>query len=201
MLVKDIKPIDQINFTIDILDKKKYGRICGVSHNFLDKTISELIRAKSRGIRIVINTPISVNHNDSKEDFSKLFSFCSKYKIDEWKLIEEMDDEKNIFPKFYLEDYARKMGIKIKGTIKGCKIKLRHLGVPITLYRCHCKAVELNRKYILESLFLDPAGNILLCMKREDKIDLLNNIKIRDDNSIIEKIKSINFKKICPILK
>lgn len=202
MLIKKIGIVDQINFTIDTLDRNKYTKITGVDKKLLQKTICKLIKAKSMGIKVVINTPLSKNINDDKESFEKLLFFCKKYKIDEWKLIEEMSVDKNNQETFYLEEYANRMGIiKQFRRIRNYKLSLNHRGVFITLYRCHCNAIKLLNKYISESLFFDPAGNILLCMQNNKKINLLDFIKKRDDNSIIKTIDNIDFKKICPILK
>jgi len=203
MLLDKLEPVDEITFTIDTLNKNLYSKITGVDKKFLQKTITKLIEAKSKGIRVVINTPISRNYNDDRKNFEKLLFFCQKYKVDEWKLIEEMNVNKKIYMKdLYLEKYAKQMGIvKRLKRIKNHKLTLNHRGVLITLYRCHCNAVKLLKKYIPEDLFLDPAGNILLFMRNGMKINILNYIKHKDSNSIIKILKDINFKKICPILK
>jgi hypothetical protein len=101
---------------------------------------------------------------------------------------------------FYLESYAKKMGIRTNG-FKSYKLSIKYHGVHITLYRCHCHVVKLTGKYVPESLFLDPAGNILLCMRDNRKIDLLDDIKKRESDFIIKTLKNINFETICPLTR
>lgn len=185
------------------MNEEIYRKITCAGQGFLKKTIFKLIEAKSKKIRIEINTPISRNINDDKANFEGLLSFCKKYKIDEWKLIEELDIKKGVTAgDLYIEEYARKMGIKgLPRVIRKYKFTLKHRGVLISIYRCHCNVVRLTKKYIAESLFLDPAGNIVLCMMNDKKINILDLIKQRDSASIIKNIKNINFNKICPALK
>ncbi|MBU3965058.1 radical SAM protein [Patescibacteria group bacterium] len=203
MLLDKLGAVNQITFTIDTLDKNLYSKITGVEGENLKKTVFKLIEAKSKGVKIVINTPISRNINDDRKNFEELLSFCQKHKVDEWKLIEEMNTHKKIYREdLYLEKYAQKMGIiKRLKRINGYKLSLNHHGVLITLYRCHCHAVKLLKRYIQESLFLDPAGNILLCMRNNRKVKLTDLIKKKNTGSIIETINNIDFEKICPIIK
>ena len=140
-------------------------------------------------------------YNDDKQNFETLLDFCKKHQIDEWRLIEKMSVLPFTRQDIYLEEYANKIGLKVVNQLPGHKLTLLHTNVPITLYRCHCVAIWLNKKYIPESLFLDPEGQVLLCMHNNMKINLLDSIKKRKTSTIIKLIKDINFKTICPALK
>jgi len=200
MDLKGCELVDQINFSIDTLNAGLYAKITGVDSKFLQKAILELKDAKSRGIRICINTVVIRGVNDDKKNFEDLISFCSQNKIDEWKLIEEMNLAKQPCLKdFYLEEYASRMGIKTN-RLKKYKLALKYRGQDITLYRCHCAAVWLTKKYISESLFLDPEGNILPCMRKDAKINLFDDIRKRNSNAIIRMLSRTDFQKICPML-
>jgi len=201
LLLKEIGMIDQINFSIDTLNYNLYSKITGVKGKFLDKTITKVVEAKSKRLKVFINTVILEGINDDKKNFDELLAFCSSHKVDEWRLVEKMDVDKPInMHNLYIEDYARKMGIKID-RLPGIQKTFIYKEVPVTLYRCNCSAIWLAKRYIPESLFLSPDGNLLLCMRDDKKIDLLTFIKNRDQNSIVKIIKSINFAKICPVLK
>lgn len=200
-LLKTIGKVSQIHFSIDTLNNILYSKITGVKSNVLEKTISKVLEAKSRGVQVFINTVILKGVNDNKQNFKTLLAFCKKHQIDEWRLIEEMGGLPFRRRNVYLEKYANKMGLKVANQLPGHKLTLRHNNIPITLYRCHCVAIWLTKKYIPESLFLDPEGQILLCMHNNMKVDLLDAIKKRKTTAIIKLIKYLDFKAICPALK
>ena len=185
--------LDEINISMHTLNRDKYEKLCNNKVAY-DKVISniKLFRVKYPTINMNLNMTLQKGVNSQNAEIEEMINFCKFIKTD-LKIIELYPKkEKNYIPITQLEPELTKLGYVMKKVNFRDKIyeKNNH---NVILERCTCNIVaEPDNSYMTckenNDIFITPSGNISLCRSDERKIELLENIKDRDKEKIINSL-------------
>jgi DNA-binding transcriptional LysR family regulator/molybdenum cofactor biosynthesis enzyme MoaA len=187
------KYVDKVNISLHTLDKKVYENTSNLSLSF-DKTIKNirLLRSSYPLLNIGINMTWINNLNSSISDIKNIINFVESIK-GSLKIIELYP---NTLPNYIsltqMGNYMEKLGFKfIEQSFR--KTRYSNSIVDVYLTKCTCTAaLESNNaaKTCNENndLYISMDGKIRLCIQSSDEMDICEEIKERDNNSLIEKI-------------
>lgn len=201
-------PFDCYVFSIETLNKKKFERVTRVSSKFLEANIEALKILKSQGKHVEINATITPD--TEAKDIRELLNFARSEQVSEIRLYEVMDPNKIKEP--YLEKILFDAGI-IDNPNHISPLSIRSIveddGTKVVIRRCACNMAifEQDLKYCMESpsMTMDSQGRINMCLfldvhSNPETISVLNYIKNRDSDKIIECIREFKPIRKCPLL-
>ena len=190
--------VDKINISLHSINKEKYEQISKVKDSY-DKVINGIkeLRFKYPTLKIGINTVLLKNVNDNKEDIEDLIKFSSSIKSD-LKFIEA-------YPK------------TIKGFVNANELikKIETMGYTyqnsnfrksmfsdgshtIYIQKCTCSAVSdrENKQIICKNnndIYITQDGIVNLCRQTNEKINLYEIIKNREDSELVKIVKDVYY--------
>lgn len=191
--------VDEIIISVYSMNKKEYEKISGIKGSY-EKVLEAIreLRYKYPTLRIVINSALIKGVNDKTEEITELIRFTKSIKAD-FKFIELYPNTienyysiDNIIPKITRMGYKKK---KTKFRIN-TYVKENH---NIHLQRCTCSQVKLGAEKNItckknNDMFITQDGKVNLCRNSDECIDLCDNIKNRDEEELVKKIKDIYYK-------
>lgn len=187
------KYLKKLNISIHSLDEGKYKKITQ-SNEDINKIIHIVknIRKEYPNLDITISITLLNNINSNKSEINKYINFGEKNGVN-IKFIELFSDNKELF---YSVENVKPILLE-----KGYKVKRKGLrkesytktnDAIITISKCFCASEE-DRKKLGErckkhnDLFITADGKISLCRINDEEIDILKEIKERDEENLIKK--------------
>lgn len=190
---KDIcKYLKKLNISIHSLNNKKYKEITNTNVNVEDivKQINK-IRNEYPKLDIVIDEVLLKNIN-TDDNIDKLIKLSEELEI-KIKFVELFLNNKEYF--YPIEEFETRL--KDKGFKKTRtyirKIKYQKDNAQIYISKCFCNLKQDKERYsdycnIYNDLFISPDGKVQLCRLCEKEINILEEIKNRDEKKLIEKL-------------
>lgn len=200
------KYVDRLNVSIHSLNEKKYNSIIQ-RENKLSKVISNLnvLREKNDKVDIRLNTTIVNGVNSDPTDYDQLISLAKSLNAS-IKIIELFSENKNeIVPLNEIQSCLIEKGFKLKSQDL-FKNTLTDGQTNIVLSKIFC---AMANDYFSPTtfcnnndIFITPDGKIKLCRYSEVTIDILNEIKNRDQKMLKRKFLMANdmLGKACPFI-
>lgn len=191
--------VDELSLSIHSINKKEYEKITGVKGSY-DKVLESIreLRFKYPTLKINLNTTLIKGENDKLESINELIKLAVSIKAD-LKFIElypntleKFMSAEEIIPKITHLGYKKKKSSFRRQTF----IKENH---KIHIQKCTCSQIAIeNEKGITcknnNDIFLSQDGKVNLCRNSNECVDLFNNIRNREDEELIKKIKDIYYK-------
>ena len=188
------KYLKKLNISIHSLDNKKYKKITGTNVNVEEivQTIKTIKRTYSNlDITIDVTLLKGINTDEDIERFielSKDFNIKIKfielflYSKDYWYEVEKVRSKLLAAGFIKTNEYVR-------------KIKYEKEGAQIYIAKCFCNLEEntgASGKYcnMYNDLFISPDGKIQLCRLQKKEIDILQELKSRDENGLLKKLNN-----------
>lgn len=187
------KYLKKLNISIHSLDNEKYKKITGTNVN-----VEEIIQTIKDIKKIYPNLDITIDVTllkgiNTDVDIDRFINLSKELKI-KIKFIELF-----LYSKDYLYEIEKirskllQLGfIKTNEYVR--KIKYEKESSQIYTAKCFCNLEEnvgLNGKYcnLYNDLFIAPDGKIQLCRLQNNEVDILQELKSRNENELLKKIK------------
>ena len=186
--------IDKLNISIHSFEETKYESICKIKDSYA-KVLSSLkqFRFKYPILKMSINTTLLKGVNDSLESIQELIEFSASIKAD-LKIVELYPKNASKFVSIKnMEPKIKQLGYK-KISESFRKVLYSNGVHNVFLQRCTCSIVseEDNKTEACKNnndIYISQDGKVNLCRKTNETIDLYTEIKIRDDESLVNKIR------------
>lgn len=187
------KYLKKLNISIHSLDNKKYKKITGTDVNVEEiiQTIKDIKRMYPN-LDITIDVTLLKDINTDEDidkfiDLSKDLNIKIKfielflYSKDYWYEVEKIKSKLLHLEFIKTNEYVR-------------KIKYEKEGSQIYIAKCFCNLKEntgYNGKHcnMYNDLFISPDGKIQLCRLQNREVDILQELKSRNENELFKKIK------------
>lgn len=187
------KYLDKINISIHSLKKETYKKITDTNIDVSDilETI-KMIRKKFPRLQITLDITLLKNMNTSKEEIENYIKFgedngvCIKF-IELFKNNKEL-----IYHVEMLDDILKEKGYKSNLEYIR-KVEYVKSNNKVILSKCFCASNENNKALGNEckkhnDLFISSDGKISVCRLDDYEIDILAEIKRRDEKELVSKI-------------
>jgi len=192
--IRDVRQfIDRINISIHSLNLKKYELIVSKSNTFT-QVMNNLMEYKNiyPHLEIRLNTTLIKGHNSSKEDILKYIKFAKKVNAS-IKYVELFAKKNEGFvSNDEVEKILKELNFK-KINEKDRKKDFTDGETLIRLSKIFCSFVkEKNSDYMyckmFNELFITPSGEIKMCRLSRRKINILDEVKLRQTEKLIHKL-------------
>ena len=188
--------LDKINISLHTLEKEKYENTCQ-KENSINKVLDNILKLRARYplLNIGINTVLIKGVNSSVEDIEKMIRFASSINAS-LKFIEFFPDTSSkcvsidsLIPYLELNGFKLKKNLFRKKTYANNKMD-------VVLTRCTCSEVKKSKNPSAtcksnNDIFVTPDGKISICRYIEHEVDILENVKKRDEKKLTEAIECV----------
>lgn len=186
------KYLKKINISIHSLNNNKYREITDTNVN-VDNIINQIkkIRNEYPKLDIIIDTVLlkSINTDDN---IDKLIKISEELEI-KIKFVELfLNNKKYLYPLEELETKIKDKGFKKTMTYIR-KIKYQRDNAQIYIAKCFCNINQDNQRFSdycnkYNDLFISPDGRVQLCRLCDKEINILYEIKNRNEKELIGKL-------------
>ena len=188
------KYLEKLNVSIHSLDEANYKKITNSNVN-IDKILNTVknVHIQYPNLNITIDTTLLKGLNTGEEEIQKYIDFSEANNVNV-KFIELFSDDKEFFyPIDNIKSILLSKGYKIKENRLRRDIYIKNDNT-ITVSKCFCASEEDRKKLGNKckkhnDLFITADGKISLCRVGNEEIDILKEIKERDEENLIKKFK------------
>lgn len=186
------KYLKKINISIHSLNNKKYKEITNSNVNVED-IIDQInkVRKEYPKLDIVVDEVLLENIN-TDDNIDKLIKLSAELEI-KIKFVELfLNNKEYLYPVEEFETRLKNKGFKKTRTYIR-KIKYQKDKAQIYISRCFCNLKQNKQRFSAycnkyNDLFISPDGKIQLCRLCEKEINILNEIKNKDEEKLLEKL-------------
>lgn len=185
--------LEKMNLSVHSLEKDSYKKITNSSVD-VDEILEKIkeIKMNCPQLLITIDVTLLKDINTNKEEIEKYINFGENNNIS-IKFIELfMTNQELLYPIGMLENILIEKGYekKTESLRKQQYVKGKN---QVILSKCFCVANENKKKLGIEckrqnDLFIASDGKISVCRVVDDDVDILNEIKERNEKKLVEKI-------------
>ena len=187
------KYLNRINISIHSLDKEKYKKIINRDvdiNNILDSI--KTIRENYPDLDIIIDVTLMKGINTDEKDINEFIDLARRLKI-KIKFVELFLKQKDYLYEIDKVKKILKENNFIKKRVFTRKVEYKNEDITIYLARCFCnlkcndmKKGEFCHKY--NDLFITPDGKIRVCRLKDTEIDILQELKEKDEQKLLDKL-------------
>lgn len=198
--IKVCENLEKLNISIHSLDAEKYKKITNTNIN-IEEIIENIksIKTKYPKLKITIDVTLLKGINTDKEEILNFIKLAEELDV-KIKFVELFLKQKDyLYEINNLENILLSYGFS-KSNEYIRKVEYTKQNTKIYLAKCFCNIdcapqskKEFCNKY--NDLFLSPDGKINLCRLGKKEIDILEEIKNRDEKALLEKL-NLAYKKL-----
>ena len=196
LLDKHMSSVDllkRINLSLHSLDPQKYDGLVQRKGR-LPKVISNInaVRINSPHVDVRLNVVLSKGFNDSSEDIKRLLDFAD-FNGCSIKFIELANDKDKIVTLDELKEMLKNLGLKERFTDKRKTVMSNN----IILTRTSCEDAQRTNDPSAKcqenmDFFVTPNGAVNHCVVTNEESSILGEIRSRDDEALVAKLKTIS---------